>query len=139
MIVVLVRHAEPATGGENPGLSAAGRRRAIELAKMLAGAGITAIFTSELRRTKETAAPLAALLSITPVEIAGAPAAAANQIKAAGKRVLVVGHTNTVPQIIHALGGPATVVIDAGEFDHMFVLQVPADGAESLLTLHYGG
>ena len=92
MIVVLVRHAEP-TGGENPGLSAAGRRRAVTLAKMPAGASITAIFTSELRRTKETAAPLAALLSIAPVEIAGAPAAAATQIKAAGTRVLVVGHT----------------------------------------------
>jgi phosphohistidine phosphatase SixA len=138
MIVVLVRHAEPATSGADPGLSAAGRRRAIKLAKMLAGAGITAIFTSELRRTKETARPLAALLSITPVEIAAAPAAAANQIKAAGKRVLVVGHTNTVPQIIHALGGPANVVINADQFDRMFVLEVPAHGAESLLTLHYG-
>lgn len=139
MIVVLVRHAEPAaTGGENPGLSAAGRRRAVTLAKMLAGAGITAIFTSELRRTKETARPVAALLSIAPVEIAGTSTAAANQIKAAGKRVLVVGHTNTVPPIIKALGGPATVVIAPDEFDRMFVLEVPAHGAESLLTLHYG-
>jgi broad specificity phosphatase PhoE len=139
MIVVFVRHAEPvATGGDNPGLSAAGRRRAATLAKMLAGAGITAIFTSELRRTKETAAPLAGLLSITPLEIAGAPAAAATQIKAAGKRVLVVGHTNTVPPIIETLDGPASVVINANEFDRMFVLQVPAHGAESLLTLRYG-
>ena len=135
MIVVLVRHAEPATGGDNPGLSAAGRRRAATLAEMLAGAGITAIFTSELRRTKDTAAPLAALLSIRPVEIADAPAAAARQVKAAGKRVLVVGHTNTVPQVIEALGGPANVVINAKEFDRMFVLQVPANRAASLLTL----
>ncbi len=138
MIVVLVRHAEPATGGDNPGLSAAGRRRAATLAKMLAGASITAIFTSELRRTKETAAPLARLLSKRPVEIADAPATAASQVKAAGKRVLVVGHTNTVPQIIEALGGPANVVIKAKEFDRMFVLQVPANGPASLLTLQYG-
>ena len=81
MIVVLVRHAEPAAGGTDPGLSTAGRRRAATLAKMLAGAGITAIFTSELRRTKETAAPLAHLLSIVPVEIAG-------------KRVVVVSGAN---------------------------------------------
>ena len=141
MIVVLVRHAEPAAGGTDPGLSTAGRRRAAILAKMLAGAGITAIFTSELRRTKETAAPLAHLLSIVPVEIAGDPTAAATQIKAAGKRVLVVGHTNTVPQIIGALGGPANVVINATEFDRLFALPVldgPAHGADSLLTLHYG-
>jgi hypothetical protein len=43
-----------------------------------------------------------------------------------------------VPQIIHALGGPANVVINADQFDRMFVLEVPAHGAESLLTLHYG-
>jgi phosphohistidine phosphatase SixA len=138
MIVVLVRHAEPAAGGTDPGLSTAGRRRAATLAKMLAGAGITAIFTSELRRTKETAAPLAHLLSIVPVEIAGNPTAAAAQVKAAGKRALVVGHTDTVPPIIEALGGPASVVINATAFDRMFVLPVPAHGADSLMTLHYG-
>ena len=47
--------------------------------------------------------------------------------------MLVVGHTNTVPPIIKALGGPSGVVINAGEFGRMFVLHVPADGAESLL------
>ena len=109
MFVVLVRHAEPATGGTDPGLSQGGARRATRLAKMLADAGITDIFTSDLRRTRETAQPLASLSSITPVVIASNPAAAAAQIRAAGKRVLVVGHTNTVPLIIKALGGHAII------------------------------
>src|SRR5262249_15424742 len=138
MFVVLVRHAEPVAGGTDPGLSPTGQHRAATLAKMLAKTGITAIFTSNLRRTKETAKPLAVLLSIAPAVIADDPVAAAAQIKAAGKRVLVVGHTNTVPAIIEALGGPANVVIQANEFDHLFVLQVPAHGAASLLTMHYG-
>ena len=72
------------------------------------------------------------------MEITNDPAAAAQQVKAAGKRVLVVGHTNTVPPIIKALGGPSGVVINASEFGRMFVLHVPADGAESLLTMWYG-
>src|SRR5262245_19410063 len=137
MFAVIVRHADPVAGGTDPGLSPAGQRRAATLAKMLKDAGIEAIFTSELRRTKETAASLASLLSITPTVIADDPAVAANQIRAA-KRVLVIGHTNTVPPIIKALGGPANVVIGATEFDRLLVLRVPANGAESLLVLRYG-
>ena len=90
--VVLVRHADHAAGGADPGLSPAGVHRAGVLARILADAGITAIFTSDLRRTKETAKPLAHQLGIIPVVIADDVTAAANQIKAAGKRVLVVGH-----------------------------------------------
>ena len=86
--IVLVRHADPAAGGVDPGLSPAGVHRAGVLAKILAEAGITAIFTSELRRTKETAKPLAHQLGIAPVVIADDSTVAANQIKAAGKRVL---------------------------------------------------
>jgi len=138
MFVVLVRHADPATGGTDPGLSPSGILRAATLAKMLGGAGITAIFTSNLRRTKDTAKPLANQLAITPVTIADDAAAAAAQIRAAGQRVLVIGHSNTVPTIIKTLGGPATVVINPTEFDRMFVLHLPAQGAASLLTMRYG-
>ena len=139
MFVVLVRHAEPLPTGTDPGLSTAGKKRAIALAKLLVDAGVTAIFTSDLKRTKETAAPLATQTSLTPVVINNDPAAAAAQVRAAGKRVVVVGHTNTVPDIIKALGGPAGVVIEHDEFDRMFVLHLPASGAESLLSLRYKG
>src|SRR5262245_15946309 len=143
MFVVLTRHADPASGGPgdaDPRLSPAGTKRAATLARMLAGAGVTAIFTSSLRRTKDTAAPLAAQLSIAPSVIDDDFAAAAAQVKAAGACVLVVGHSNTVPEIIKALGGPANVTIGATEFDRMFVLALhgPANGAGSLLSMRYG-
>jgi broad specificity phosphatase PhoE len=136
-IVVLVRHAEPAAGGSDPGLAPAGVVRAATLAKMLAAAEVSAIFTSDLRRTKETAAPLASVLGNTPVVIADDPQAAAAQIKAAGPRVVVVGHSDTTPAIIKALGGPA-VSIKPTQFDRMFVLTVPPSSAGSLLSLSYG-
>ena len=139
MYVVLVRHAEPVSTGADPGLSTPGKKRALALAKMLVDAGIRAIFTSELRRTKETAAPLATQSSLTPAVIDADPAAAAAQVRAASKRVLVVGHTNTVPEIIEALGGPAGVEIGHEEFDRLFVLRIPAEGAASLLSLRYRG
>jgi hypothetical protein len=78
------------------------------------------------------------VLSTTPAETASAPAAAAVQIKAAGERVLVIGHSNTVPTIIPALGGPSNVLINPNEIDRMFVLHLPAQGAASLLTMRYG-
>ena len=137
MVIVLVRHAEPAAG-DDPGLAPPGVQRAATLAKMLAPAGLAAIFTSELRRTKETAAPLAGQLSLTPVTLAGTPAAAATQLRSAGPRVLVVGHSNTVPDIIKALGGPADVKITPSEFNRMFVLHVPSAGTSTLLSMVYG-
>jgi broad specificity phosphatase PhoE len=125
--------------GDDPGLSSAGKKRALALATLLSDARITSIFTSDLRRTKDTAAPLATQLAIAPVVIADAPAAAAAEIKAASDRVLVIGHTNTVPEIIKALGGPPDVEIQHAEFDRLFVMQVPAAGAGSLLSLRYKG
>jgi len=139
MFVVLVRHAEPVATGTDPDLSTAGKKRALTLARVLTDAGITSIFTSDLRRTKETAKPLATQLAIAPVVIADAPATAAAQIKTAAGRVLVIGHTNTVPDIIKALGGPPDVEIPHTDFDRLFVLTVPAGGAGSLLSLRYKG
>jgi phosphohistidine phosphatase SixA len=137
MIVVLIRHAEPGTGSD-PGLSASGQKRAAVLATTLADAELTTIFTSDLRRTKETAAPIATKTQIQPREIAGDPHAARQQVMAAHGSVLVIGHTNTVPELIAALGGPANLSIKSNEFDRLFVLNVPSTGAASLLSMRYG-
>jgi broad specificity phosphatase PhoE len=136
MVIVLVRHAEREATGTNPGLTAAGRARARLLADMLGDAGVEAIFTSRFRRTQETAAPLAADLQITPIELDDDIDAAEQQVRAAGQVVLVVGHSDTVPAVIGALDGPV-VSIDDGEFNRMFVLHV-GPGASQLLSMKYG-
>jgi broad specificity phosphatase PhoE len=136
MIVVLVRHAEREATGSDPHLSADGRVRAKQLAAMLAAAGVDAIFTSRFRRTQETAAPVAAQLHITPVELKDDVAAAKQQVRAAGKVVLVVGHSDTVPALIGALGGPAVTIGD-GEFNRLFILYVNRTTSE-LLSMRYG-
>src|SRR5690349_23891760 len=65
--VIIVRHAEKAaTGGNDPDLTELGNARANVLAQMVKDSGVTAIFTSELKRTIETAAPTAKLLGLTP-------------------------------------------------------------------------
>src|SRR3954451_2593383 len=65
--VILVRHAERA-GGMDPdvGISDAGQCRAKTLAAMLADAGVRAIYTSEVKRTQQTAEPIATKLAIRP-------------------------------------------------------------------------
>jgi len=137
MVVILVRHAERQSTGTDPALTAAGKRRASLLATMFAGSGVTAIFTSDTGRTRQTAAPLAAKVGVTARQIDDNIDTAKAQILAGGACVVVVGHSNTVPAFIEALGGPADVVIDDHEFDRMFVLTVTPPAAASLLQFRY--
>jgi broad specificity phosphatase PhoE len=130
-MIILTRHAERADGAAtmgagDPRLSAAGAARAEQLLAMLAEANIAAIFTTEYTRTKDTAAPLAAKIKVAPEAI---PAAQFNalieKIKShADDTVFVVGHSNTVPMIIKALGG-LDVMIGDNEYDNLF-FYVPA-------------
>jgi phosphohistidine phosphatase SixA len=141
--VFLTRHAERAGGGgamanDDP-LSPAGRERADLLARMLADAGIIKIFVTEYKRTQETAAPLARKLNVVPTQIAGSNhAALAAAIRAVNSgAVLVSGHSNTLPDIITALGGPAIPKIAEDEFDNLYILTI--SGKDITLTrLHYG-
>ena len=131
-MVILTRHAERADGQAtmttasgapaDPKLSAAGEARAAKLAAMLAESGITAMFTTEFARTKDTAAPLAAKLKLTPEVVpASKTADLIGKITARSKDVVfVVGHSNTVPAIIKALGGP-DVTIGDNDYDNLFI------------------
>lgn len=129
--VFVVRHAEradTATGGNammasDPELSAAGRARAESLAAMLKDAGITAIFTTQYKRTRQTAEPLASALGLEVIvvnarELDGLP----GRIKALPGNVLVVGHSNTVPVTLTALGIGEAPAIAETEFDSLFIV-----------------
>jgi phosphohistidine phosphatase SixA len=141
-LVVLVRHADPgATPRNDPSLNEAGKARAQVLAMALRDAGITAIFTSTYRRTRETAAPLAAALGIEAVPIAGAdPDAHVRALLAAVRAqrgaVLVVGHSDTVPLLIEKLDGPHLDTL-CDVHDRLLML-VPAAGKAHLVRSHYG-
>jgi phosphohistidine phosphatase SixA len=128
-VISLVRHAErvQAPMDEDPPLTDAGRARAQRLASLLAQAGVKTIFTTRFRRTRETAEPLATALKLQP-EVESETHALVSKLKAhAGEIVLVVGHSDTVPDIISAFGGPTMTIAD-DQFDDVFVL-VPATGA----------
>jgi broad specificity phosphatase PhoE len=136
-VVVLVRHAEKADEPRtDPPLTDGGRARAGALAAALEGARVSAVVVTPYRRTRATAEPLLRATGLTPIElpVAGGLAdhvrAVADTVRhrAPGETVVVVGHSNTIPPIIRALGGP----------DLLFVLTLPAQGAARLIRASYG-
>jgi broad specificity phosphatase PhoE len=133
--VYLVRHAERVDDAKDSLLSAEGHARAARLAEMLRDAGITHIFVSEYRRTAETAAPLAARLGITPQAVpANDRDALLVKVRAAGPkaRVLIAGHSDTVPALLMLLGCTQPITIAKAEYDNLFVV-IPGDKAAPLL------
>jgi broad specificity phosphatase PhoE len=145
-LVILVRHAEKAAApADDPSLTPEGAERAKALDRALASVGVTAIVTSEFKRTRETAAPLAARLKLTPETVAarGSAAEAHAQAVAAAVRnhsggvVLVVGHSNTVPAIIAALGGERMRDICDADYANLFML-TQNGSVVSLVRSRYG-
>jgi broad specificity phosphatase PhoE len=135
--IFIVRHAEKVEGGGNdPDLSDAGRARAESLAHTLKDADISAIYVTELTRTQQTAAPLAKLRSIDPTIVPAKDSAALiATLRASTGNALVVGHSNTVPDLIKAFGIATPIQIADGDYDNLFVLVL--DEKPRLTRLHY--
>ena len=142
--VVLVRHGEKATDpASDPPLSAAGQQRARDLLQVLADAKVSAIITTQLARTKDTAKPLADSVHETLIVVATGNMKAhvdsvVSKVKNAkkGSTVLVVGHSNTVPLIIAALGGPKMPDLCDAEYSNLFVLEMGESAR--LIRGHFG-
>jgi broad specificity phosphatase PhoE len=143
--VIVVRHAEKAAEpAADPPLTAAGRARAEALVQAVRGMPVTAIISTDFARTRQTAAPLAARLGLTPeivdARVPGHARVVAEGILARhrGETVVVVGHSNTVPDIVAALGAPKPASICDPEYDNLFIVRVPANGATTVERRKYG-
>ncbi|MFI4889824.1 MAG: phosphoglycerate mutase family protein [Steroidobacterales bacterium] len=144
--VIVIRHAEKVdTGEQDPPLSAAGEARAALLARLF-GTGapsgrISAIYVSPLERSRMTAAPLAAALGLKPIEMpADDTMGLVRRVLKdnSGGRILIVGHADTVPQIVAALSGYRDIAaIGAQEYDRMYIVTIPGIGRANVLRLSY--
>lgn len=136
-IVFVVRHAEKAnSGGNDPELSDAGRARAEVLAKMLRDSTITAIYTTEFKRTQQTAAPLAKALGINAtIVLANDTATLISKLRDLKENALVVGHGNTIPDLIKALGIATPINIAETDYDDLFMVELGEK--PRLIRLHY--
>jgi broad specificity phosphatase PhoE len=104
--VYVMRHLNTPAGQADPDLLPEGRRAAEALVAWFHGERPVAIYVTDYKRSRQTAAPLAAWLGLTPIVYnpADTPGLIA-RVRAEHGAVLIVGHSNTVPDIVAALGG----------------------------------
>ncbi len=145
--VIFVRHAEKALVPEDdPSLSPAGQRRAAELRRQLVDAdvvaGIDAVYATPYRRTEETARPIADALEL-PLNSydANDTEAIMDEIvrRHKGEIILVVGHRNTIPELIGNMGASKKVPpIAEDEYDNIYIVSIPWFGKTKTIRLRYG-
>lgn len=144
-VVFLARHAEavyppPEDSPRNPPLNAMGQARADALARLLSDSGVTRIWSTDYARTQETAAPLASTLglSVASYDPTDLPAFA-EQLRTTPGRHVVLGHSNTTPQLVEALGGePGAPIDETVEYDRLYVVTLGTGGQVTTALLRYG-
>jgi broad specificity phosphatase PhoE len=140
--IIVIRHADrSSTMSADALLSPAGEERSRQLSGVLKDAKIQRIYVTDVRRTQQTAEPIAAQLHLKPIVIAKQDIdALVSQLRKAGhdETVLVVGHADTVPLIIERLGGGSVPAMRDDEYDRLTVLFLAPGGKAQVLTLRYG-
>jgi len=143
-LVLLVRHAEKADVAadnmlaKDPGLSPAGLKRAESLPSILKDAKLKAVFSTDYKRTRMTAEPVAKQFGLTiqlydPKNVADL----VSRLKATAGAALVVGHSNTIPEVLKALGIQEEVTIPETEFDHLFIVDRANSADPTFIQLRY--
>jgi phosphohistidine phosphatase SixA len=153
--VIAVRHAEKDLADRvDPKLTERGRARARELARVLQSAGVTHLFSTDTRRTRQTLAPLASALDLE-VELYSPAALDSFAVQLAGlppgSVAVVSGHSNTTPGLVLSLGGRVerivslrgTPALKDSEYDRLFVTVLAPRGlgnppADKTLEMRYG-
>ena len=139
VVIYLVRHSERAEDGtSDPPISEAGWERSRLLAEMLGDAGLTHIHSTDLIRTRSTGQPTAeatglTILSYDPSDLS----VVANRLAATPGRHLVLGHSNTTPPLVEALGGDPGEPIEEMEYDRFYIVTI-FDGSVSSVLLRFG-
>ena len=145
--IIFVRHAEKMLDvEEDPSLSPAGQRRAAELSRQMVDAdvvaGVDALYATEYKRTRETVEPLAQALGlkINEYDSDDTEQVLENILKAhKGKIIVVVGHSDTLPELIANLGASKNVPpIAENEYDNIYLISIPWFGKTKTIRLRYG-
>ena len=144
-VVYIVRHAEKTGESADADLSSEGRVRAQVLNWMMRDIDLHAIYSTDVPRTMSTVAPVAKAkqLSISHYEPSSGGLTTAIREKLVGKRILVCGHSNTIPALLHDFGiGIEDEILQS--FDDLFVVILTGDAGDkrakaTLQRLHYPG
>jgi len=125
--IYLVRHAEKELNdSRDPALTDTGHARAAHIARLLGPMGITAVFSSDFIRTRDTAQPLAGALNLDiQIYDPREQEAFAEMLRETDGVILVVGHSNTVPALVNILAGTDYEnLVEATEYGALFVVNM---------------
>ncbi|MEZ0244663.1 MAG: histidine phosphatase family protein [Sphingomonas sp.] len=127
--VYVMRHLDTPEGERDPDLTDQGKARAEALVGWFKDRGVTVIYVSDYKRTRQTAAPLAAAYGI-PVKVYDPrdTPGLINMLKAEPGTALVIGHSNTVPDIIEQLGGTRPGPLAHADFGDIWVVAAGTTG-----------
>jgi broad specificity phosphatase PhoE len=134
-VIFIARHADK-VDGPDPVLSTQGEARAAQLAKMLAKASIQTIYSTDTKRTKGTAAPIAANLAL-PVQTYDPRKQAdlATHLKTLKGNTLVIGHSNTITDLVRQLGGDPGADNPESEYGRVYQVILHGDGRTTTILL----
>lgn len=140
----LVRHAEKAKDDpKDPMLTAEGSARAERLGRIMAEAGLDSVYASPYRRTQLTAEPVQRR-GKTPPTVTYEPNEQSKWVpelltNSKGKKLLIVGHQNTVPQMLNQLmgGGFNYDNIPDADYGRFFVVSTSGIGKTEIIEIRY--
>ena len=116
-----VRHFEKQQG-DNPELTEVGKKRAKHLAAFFADIPLSQIYSTDYKRTQQTAAPVADKLGLAVHSYDPRKLAKFAKKVRMSTNVLVVGHSNTTPELITLMGG-TTPVIGESDYGQLFIVR----------------
>lgn len=132
--IYLVRHAEKVKEVKNPPLTECGKVRAKQLATILKQANIEQVYSTSYNRTMATATPIAnnnklAIKNYAPNRLAQF----AQKLKQERVNTLVVGHSNTTPQLAQLISDMEVAEISELEYQMLYQIQVTGDHKELVI------
>jgi phosphohistidine phosphatase SixA len=134
--LILIRHAEKSPDGRDPDLTRYGAERAEWLAQWLATAKLSAVWSSDYRRTRQTAAPVARERGLQlRLYDPGKLDDLATVLLTRSENALVVGHSNTTPDLASLLCGCPVEAMSEEEYDRIMLVRVSGEKRE-LQTLN---
>lgn len=130
--VYVVRHLQKATG-DDPPLTAEGAANARKLSDILAKKRIKAIYATQTKRAMQTAEPLAKRLHLSvqaydPKD----PAALADKVGKQKGAALIVGHSNTVPDLVAKVGGKQPAPLADTDYGTIFVVRAGSSNVRQI-------
>lgn len=136
--IFMVRHGEKVDESRDPELSAQGKQRALNLANILRDADVKRIYVTEFQRTQMTAAPLAQSAQISMSQyVAKESRNLGRQLVSTEVNTLVVGHSNTLLDILQGLGIQNAKTVADDEYNRLIVVNLNKNAPPTYTVLRY--